>query len=103
MVFYLSAALNRVENQLTELVREIAIKEANPKTSVEEEDLLNKEKEILDSTTSKEISPTETTSEIIEGIEELEDIVKNLLPSNIDESNEGIPNESKTPKSTTKK
>jgi len=36
MVFYLSAAVNRVENQLTELIRQLALNEISPKSNPDE-------------------------------------------------------------------
>ncbi|MEM6318068.1 MAG: DUF2304 family protein [Bacteroidota bacterium] len=59
MVFYLSAAINRVENQLTSLVRKIALHEnlSNPAT---DEDI---ERNIIQPSVSEE-PPTETIEEI---------------------------------------
>lgn len=103
MVFYLSAALNRVENQLTELVREIALKEIPPSNQPKEKRKVAPEKETNNTVHYvPPVLPIDNSAALIKDIEELENIVNDMLPSNVDENNEGIPNESKTPKSNIK-
>jgi len=105
MVFYLSAALNRVENQLTDLVRKIALTEARQA----ELDTIEQQK----NPSSSSITPLTSTTvgignesaskNMLEDIEELENIVNKLLPSTTDESKDNIPNAGKMPKSKSKK
>jgi len=106
MVFYLSAALNRVENQLTDLVRKIALTEARQA----ELDAIEQQKSIstpmsLASTTNLDITnkSVSTSENILEEIEALENIVNDLLPNTKDEENNSIPNAGKMPKSKSKK
>lgn len=107
MVFYLSAALNRIENQLTDLVRKIALTEARQ----EELDMIEQQNK-LSSPTTTHITNVELgiinksgsgAQNILDGIEELENIVNKLLPSKTDESEDNIPNAGKMPKSKSKK
>ena len=109
MVFYLSAALNRVENQLTDLVRKIALTEARQA----ELDAIEKQKSLSTSIISP-ITATETgiinnrasnsdAQNMLEDINELENIVNKLLPNINDERNDNIPNAGKMPKSKSKK
>ena len=107
MVFYLSSALNRVENQLTDLVRKIALSEAFYATIIEEK-VTNKTfpKASIAITENKNANLSKQESEehhIIQNIEELEDIVNKLVPDTTSELLESIPNEGKTPKSKSKK
>jgi len=105
MVFYLSAALNRVENQLTDLVRKIALTEARQAEldALDQQD--NPSSPIITPLTNRTIGiVNEPVSEnIIEDIEELENIVNKLLPGTTDESTDNIPNAGKMPKSKSKK
>lgn len=107
MVFYLSAALNRVENQLTDLVRKIALTEARQA----ELDIINQQNEqsssLIAPITNTAIGvvkiPASDTQNMLEDVEELENIVNKLLPSTTDESKDNIPNAGKMPKSKSKK
>ncbi|MFK7983515.1 MAG: DUF2304 domain-containing protein [Saprospiraceae bacterium] len=97
MVFYLSAALNRVENQLTNLVRQLALSQVLLPEA-------NEETPNTKTTQKNKISnkPKNNTIPLIENIEELENIVNKLIDTN-SELPENIPNEGKTPKSKSKK
>lgn len=103
MVFYLSAALNRVENQLTDLVRKIALTEARQI----ELDAIEKENKLASPITTTAVGmankPTVKTKTMLEDIEELENIVEKLIPNTTDERNDNIPNAGKMPKSKSKK
>jgi len=101
MVFYLSAALNRVENQLTDLVRKIALTEARQAELDEIERQNNLSASIT--TTPIGIKKEATPQTMLEDIEELETIVNKLLPGTTDQSNDNIPNAGKLPKSKPKK
>ncbi len=103
MVFYLSAALNRVENQLTDLVRKIALTEARQA----ELDAIEKENKLAPTITTTAIGivsePAVNTKNMLEDIEELENIVDKLIPNTTEERNDNIPNAGKMPKSKSKK
>ena len=100
MIFYLSAALNRVENQLTDLIRQLALSQALIPTTTEETINIKSSKPITKNTTTNKSK--NNTTPIIENIEELENIVNKLRDTN-SELPENIPNEGKTPKSKSKK
>ncbi len=107
MVFYLSAALNRVENQLTDLVRKIALTEARQAELDALAQKNNLTSPIITSVTNTTIGivnePVSNTENMLEDIEELENIVNKLLPGTTDESKDNIPNAGKMPKSKSKK
>ncbi len=104
MVFYLSAALNRVENQLTDLIRKLALSE--PLHGVLSEEEIEKSKtanKIISKEEYQEVSKsTYETQQIIKDIGELENIVSKLIPDTTTEQLDSIPNEGKTPKSKSK-
>ncbi|GEM_PF-2198166 len=104
MVFYLSAALNRVENQLTDLVRQLALSQALLPLTIEETETNTKSSRASISKVKNEDSfeKKNDAAHIIENIEELENIVNKLVDSTSERS-ESIPNEGKTPKSKSKK
>ena len=98
MVFYLSAALNRVENQLTDLVRKLALSEAFQGLVSEEESVKTIRKSISQDE-KEDISKSEyETKQVVKNIEELESIVNEILPDTTTEHPENIPSEGKTPK-----
>jgi len=92
--FYLSAALNRVENQLTELIRQLALKEAHHNTSQS----INPKIGFPLEENKLKIKETES-EEILNEIKELENIVNEMTPRNTDENSDNVPNAGKTPKS----
>jgi len=96
----ISAALNRVENQLTDLIRQLALSQALIPTTTEETINIKSSKPITKNTTTNKSK--NNTTPIIENIEELENIVNKLRDTN-SELPENIPNEGKTPKSKSKK
>lgn len=100
MVFYLSAALNRVENQLTDLVRQLALSQVLLPVTNEDTTNTKSLKTVTKDTTSNE--QKNDTLPLIGNIEELENIVNKLRDTN-SERPESIPNEGKTPKSKSKK
>ena len=108
MVFYLSTALNRVENQLTDLVRKIALTESR-QAELEIINQQNKQSSSIiapiTNTAAMGIVNTSAsdTQNMLEDVEELENIVNRLLPSTTDESKDNIPNAGKMPKSKSKK
>jgi len=103
MVFYLSAALNRVENQLTDLVRQLALSQALLPLTDEEETDVKSSRTSKTSTSNASINQSKNDNlPIIENIAELESIVNKLIDTN-SELPENIPNEGKTPKSKSKK
>ena len=101
MVFYLSSALNRVENQLTDLVRKLALSEALQGLVTKEEiEITEGPKEEIK---SKDLSKSEYEAvHLLKNITELENIVTNLVPDTTVEHPESIPSEGKTPKSKSK-
>ena len=103
MVFYLSAALNRVENQLTDLVRQLALSQVLHPLTIEEEIDIKPLKTLKPNINNNHSSTSkENKEQVVENIEELENIVNKLLDTN-SELPENIPNEGKTPKSKSKK
>jgi len=105
MVFYLSSALNRIEDQLTDLVRKIAITEARQIESNAVKKQNNRTVPITftgTSITNKSISNA-SAQNMLEDIQELENIVNKLLPNKNDERSDNIPNAGKMPKSKSKK
>jgi len=103
MVFYLSAALNRVENQLTDLIRQLAL--SQPLQPLTNEEATNTDSLKTSKTTKRSTPNSEFKSEklpVMENIAELENIVNKLIDTN-SELPENIPNEGKTPKSKSKK
>jgi len=104
MVFYLSAALNRVENQLTDLVRKLALSESLSELLLEEEIATSKiVKKIISKEGHQEIPKSiYETKQIIKDIGELENIVSKLIPDTTTEQIDSIPSEGKTPKSKSK-
>ena len=105
MVFYLSTALNRVENQLTSLVRKIALTEARQAELDKKSQQNNLSAPIIATATNINAinEPASNAKNMLEDIEELEDIVNKLLPSTTDEANDNILNAGKMPKSKSKK
>ncbi len=102
MVFYLSAALNRVENQLTDLVRKLALSEALQGLVVEE-GIEGTRESVIAKEENKDLTQSEYEgNHIIKNIVELEHIVNKLVPDTTTEHPGSIPNEGKTPKSKTK-
>ena len=102
MIFYLSAALNRVENQLTDLVRKLALSEAHQEILADHsaaKSILPIVKKELETTEEKTSLDKNESEEILSDIEELENIVSKLMPTNSDENLDSIPNAGKTPKS----
>lgn len=94
MNFYLSAALNRVENQLTDLVRQLAIMEVQQNTS---EKIITPISESTSNITSEDHS-----ANMLKDIEELENIVNQFIPGTTDENPTSIPSEGKNHKSSPK-
>lgn len=106
MVFYLSAALNRVENQLTDLVRKLALTE-DRQAKLDTIEQQNNSTPIIPPITNTAEgmvnTSTSNSKDMMEDIEELENIVNKLLPGTTDESKDNIPNAGKMPKSKSKK
>lgn len=102
MVFYLSAALNRVENQLTDLVRKLALSEAFQGLVTEEEVIIIKKSNRQEEKEDIIKQEYETKKTVKQDIEELENMVSELLPDTTTERPENIPNEGKTPKTKSK-
>jgi len=103
MVFYLSTTLNRVENQLTDLVRKLALSEAFQAAMLEKEstDIISP-KGLTTIVKHKNNDQSESASEsegIIKNIAELEGLVNRLVSDTTSELPESIPNEGKMPKS----
>lgn len=106
MVFYLSSALNRVENQLTDLVRKLALSEALQGLVIEEEiETVKRSKVVIpkEENKNKDLVQSEYEAKhIIQNIVELENIVNKLVPDTTTEHPGSIPSEGKTPKSKSK-
>ena len=106
IVFYLSAALNRVENQLTDLVRKLALNEAFQSIGIEEKETsAASPKELISVVKNKNTVLIERESEtehIIQNIKELKRIVNKTVPDTTSEFPESVRNDGKTPKSKSK-